>query len=151
VILWLLRLFRPFRDLESIHAEKIEAEETLLTCQQRVRELEQENTRLLDRIEFAQEDRQHLWTLVRESLGNERAALMSQVNEHWQKQYGVTPYPEQPHLPENQQADPRKLGGAGRPIRMTASQVVAQAEEAYWTNKARQQEEASKRTEVTAA
>jgi regulator of replication initiation timing len=163
-MLWFLRLFSRFRFLESAltqmqadyqsmsgsHGAKARLEVELtkscnivseLRNDLRVAEsanaaLQQENLRLQDRLEAAAEDRKQLWDTMQQALANERASYQMQVNEEWQKRYGVTPYPEAPHIPTTMANSEDRTGTFGRRGRMLPSEMQAAATQAFWDKKA---------------
>lgn len=68
----------------------------------RNRDLQTENLILSDRLRASVEDRDHLWKLVENSLGNERFAYQMHINREWQKMGQPAPYPDAPHKPESE-------------------------------------------------
>ena len=164
MILWFLRLFPEFRDLQNAYdmtvsnyekqsgayGEKVRVEmerdslkADLAFCRSRLQEAETENLRLQDRVEAANEDRKQLWAMLQESLGNERKAFMMQVNEAWQKKYGVTPHPEAPSIPEKFENAVDAVTEFGRQGRLLPSEVVANAERTFWANRSKRQADAN--------
>ena len=142
MILWFLRLFPVFHQIAMERSEALtnlaDRESDLVFCRARNQELETENIRLNDRLEAANEERARLWKLAEESLANERQAYQMRANEHWQKQYGVKPYPEAPGIPENLGHQENGVTEFGRRGRLLPSEIVAQAETDFWAAKARQ-------------
>ena len=165
MILWFLGLFNAFQDLRESHANepagiatrkyqahmakrpaKLRVERDSLKMdltfnRARLQELEAENIRLQDRVEAANEDRAKLWTMLQEALGNERKALMMEVNAKWQKDYGVTPFPDAPSIPEKYENAVNAVTEFGRQGRLLPSEMVANAEKEYWVKKAKRQAE----------
>lgn len=80
---WLLSLFPQYRALLAS-----------------LRESETQRLLLQDRLDATLSDRAQMWELMREALNNERDALRQQVNYATQQRFGVTPYPEAQHLPD---------------------------------------------------
>lgn len=159
MILWFLRLFNQFRlfeyaldlanrDYEKQSEHKLHAEmdrdslKTDLTfCRSRLQEVETENLRLQDRVEAANEDRKQLWEMLREALGNERDALMMQINADWQKRYGVIPHPDAPSIPEKFSNAVEAVTDFGRQGRLLPSEMVANATNKFWENRQKRQAE----------
>ena len=56
---------------------------------------------LQDRLDSALSDRTELWNMTRECINNERASYQMHVNEQWQKQWGVAPFPDAPQIPQH--------------------------------------------------
>ncbi len=82
MIAWLLNLFPSHRTLLS-----------------GLQDAQAQNLRLQDRLDAAESERSRLWSELQAALKGERDALQMAVNEHWQRAYGVAPFPEAPHIP----------------------------------------------------
>jgi hypothetical protein len=82
VIDWLLNLFPSHRALLSD-----------------LQDAQAQNLRLQDRLDTVEAERARIWNELQTALKGERDALQMAVNEHWQRQYGVAPYPDAPHIP----------------------------------------------------
>lgn len=157
MLVWFLRLFPAYRELDfalktsvsnyekqsgaygensRLKTELQISEGTLDAVRARLAELEQENIRLQDRLEFAQADRARVWDSFEASLANERMSYQMQINSSWQQKCGVTPFPDAPHLPDSQSARPERLGPIGPGVRLM-SDVVDTARHNYWTLKNR--------------
>ena len=156
-MLWLLRLFPQFRDLESlvqVQAETIEKSESsvradlayrdkeiqavtaerdsfrtdLVFCRQANQDLTVEKLRLQDRLDSALSDKDHLWGIMQEALDNERYAMRMQVNFAVQPTGAGTPYPDAPSLPAHRIPKPQEGGPIGRSGRQFPSAVMFQQE-----------------------
>ena len=161
MILWFLGLFNAFQDLRESHAmlagiaedhdakiaelsvERDSLKTDLTFNRARLQELETENLRLQDRVDAANEDRAKLWTMLQEALGNERKALMMEVNAKWQKDYGVTPFPDAPSIPVKFANAVDAVTEFGRQGRLLPSEAVANAERTFWENRHKRQAEAN--------
>lgn len=108
-MLWFLRLFSRFRELERA-IEQVPA--------------------LEERVASATEQASWLRGQLEEALTNERSSYRMSVNEHWQMKYGVRPFPEAPGLPV-------KLERAETPAPLpaqaiTGSRLVSMAEQRFF-------------------
>ncbi len=87
MIRWLLSLFSEYRslteDLQSAISEKLI---------------------LQDRLDAVMNDRSELWRMMETAINNERATLQMQVNFQTQQRFGVTPFPDATHLPQESNA-----------------------------------------------
>ncbi len=83
MIRWILSLFSEYRQ----QAETIQS-------------LASEKMLLLDRVDALMNDRSELWRMMETAINNERATLQMQVNFQTQQRFGVTPFPEAMHLPQ---------------------------------------------------
>ena len=99
----LLRLFPQFRAL--VRARDAAAAEAALLRSQ-LAEQSTQSLILQDRLDSALNDRAELWSLTKECINNERATYQRHVNEQWQKQYGIAPYPDAAQLPHQATAKP---------------------------------------------
>ena len=88
MILHFLRLFLPFRALES------DRDTSVMELRKTVQELTTEKLILQDRLDNVLADRGNLWDMMKTAIENERGALKTMANYRVQSTYGVTPYPE---------------------------------------------------------
>jgi hypothetical protein len=132
LIIFFLRLFRTFRELENLaqaQARAIEqADKELQCCQEANRELVSEKTLLEDRLDSAISDKDKLWQVMQEALDGERDALRMTVNHAVQRAGGGVPYPESHALPANRVAQPQKSGPIGRRARVLPSEMALRQE-----------------------
>ena len=157
MILWFLRLFTAFTDMEGmvdltsrnyekqsgVYGEKLRIEHErdslksdLVFVRAAHDELKTENLRLQDRVDAMAEDRRQLWDLVNTSLSGERASYQMQINENWQKSYGVVPYTDAAQIPPNRGATEGNVGPVAGGRRMLPSEVRAKATRDFWAGKA---------------
>lgn len=144
-MLFLLRLFSQFRELEALcqmqatkaeEFDKMEARVSELiteneslnqdfhNLQDSNQELITEKLRLEDRLQSAIEDKQKLWDTMQEALREERFAYQTMVNHAvQQKGFGV-PYPEAHTLPADVVRKPQQPGPVGRSARMLPSEAA---------------------------
>lgn len=87
MIRWFLSLFAAYRQ----QAELIQS-------------LNTEKLLLQDRLDAIMNDRSELWRMMETAINNERATLQMQVNFQTQQRFGVTPFPEATHLPQESNA-----------------------------------------------
>jgi hypothetical protein len=154
-MLWFLRLFPIFRNLEAlvqIQAKKAEEFDAVSASLSEARvELESANTDLenlreahqdlvteklllQDRLESAMADKDNLWSLFNESLGHERYALQTMVNHAVQKTGAGIPFPEAHSLPSSAVKPLQPGGSVGRAARMLPSEAVGRANQAFIRN-----------------
>ncbi|MEN6537698.1 MAG: hypothetical protein ABFD89_28870 [Bryobacteraceae bacterium] len=118
-MLWFLRFFPLFRHL---HDEV----EILRSNNER---LVQENLRLQDRLDAAQDDRKQLFDMVRQAIDNERVGYQTQINFHAQRHGDPPIYPAAQSLPETSLPTEESL----RPIarRLLPSEMMANANKKF--------------------
>ena len=140
-MLWLLRLFPQFRELEALAAmqaarvEECEGQqqsiETLTAENESLRESNQqlstEKLLLEDRLESSTQDRDRLWETMQESLRGERYAYQTMVNHAVQKTGAGTPYPDAHSLPASEIRKPQAPGPIGRSARVLPSEMANRA------------------------
>lgn len=129
MILWILRFFPEFRQVER---ERDSMRTDLVFIRAAHQERVTDNLRLQDRTDAAEAERTRVWKLLEESLENERLAYRMQVNEDWQRRYGVTPHPDAPHIPATQEHHAEKVGAFGRQGRVLPSEYAANYEREFW-------------------
>lgn len=94
------------------------------------RSIDQDKTRLEDRLIASEEERTRLWKLFEDTLKSERDAYQLHINMSMQRLGGGIPYPDAPHIngglagAATQQAIGDSL--AGRKGRMTTSELIEQ-------------------------
>ena len=93
-----LRMFPQFR---ALLAERDEAVRESAQLRTQLQDQTAQMLSLQDRLDFALSDRTELWSMTRECINNERAAYAMHINEQWQKQYGVAPFPDAPQIPQH--------------------------------------------------
>ena len=144
-MIWLLRLFPQFRELDALvqmQAEKVQEFENLeakttdlvvenqsLTqdisnLQEANQELVNEKLRLEDRLEAMTTDRDKLWDTMQDAIHGERYAYQTMVNHAVQKNGGGIPFPDSHSLPP---AEVRKIqvpGPIGRAARILPSELA---------------------------
>lgn len=127
LMIWFLRLFSAFRDMEALlemqaqTAEDMEAD--LKACHSSLEDVGIEKLQLQDRLESALSDKEHLWAAMNEALGNERDALRMQVNHAVQKSGGGIPYPDSHSLPPSAARPLQAPGPVGRSGRRLPSEM----------------------------
>lgn len=87
MIRWFLSLFAAYRQ----QAETIQS-------------LTTDKLLLQDRLDAVMNDRSELWRMMETAINNERATLQMQVNFQTQQRFGVTPFPDAMHLPQEANA-----------------------------------------------
>lgn len=143
MVLWFLRLFTAFTDLENLaqlqathiekagnwrlKAEDAETQATSLTTdinnlRQATEELIHEKALLQDRLASAIDDKDKLWALVQESLQCERYSYHTQINHLVQRTGGGIPHLDAHSLPQNTVPKPQEPGAIGRHARQLPSQ-----------------------------
>ena len=137
-----------WRNRPALRIERDSLKTDLTFNRARLQELETENLRLQDRVDAANEDRAKLWTMLQEALGNERKALMMEVNAKWQKDYGVTPFPDAPSIPEKYENAVNAVTEFGRQGRLLPSEMVANAETKFWADRAVRHREMAQQSKV---
>lgn len=156
MILWFLRMFTTFTDMEAmvdltsrnyekqsgVYGDKVRIEHErdslksdLVFVRAAHDELKTENLRLQDRVEAMTEDRRQLWDLVNASLSGERASYQMQINEAWQKSYGVVPYSDAAQIPPNRGATEGNVGPVPGGRRMLPSEIIAKKTQDFWAAK----------------
>lgn len=144
-MLWFLRLFRQFRELDALvlsQAERIEAcakdqerisellveNESLNTDLENLREANQElsseKSLLEDRLSSAIADKDKLWETMQTALQGERFAYQTMVNHSVQKTGGGIPYPDAHSLPAQSVHKPQEPGPIGRSARVLPSEIA---------------------------
>lgn len=131
MLLWFLRLFPQFRALEAVEHDEVELANTRNT----VTELQHENDKLTDRVDTLLEDRKALWGSFQESLRAERASYQLSVNSAVQRSGGGIPYPDAPHLAQQQVPQPGESTSLGRQSRISISDRVNSATSQYLQSK----------------
>ena len=140
-MLWFLRLFSQFRELEALaemqaaRAEEFDREQgrarTLATDNESLREANQQLTTekllLEDRLESSMQDRDRLWETMQESLRGERYAYQTMVNHATQKTGAGTPYPDAHSLPASEVRKIQTPGPIGRSSRVLPSEMASRA------------------------
>lgn len=126
-----LRLFPQFRALELIEHDECELINTLRT----VAELQHENDKLNDRVDTLLEDRTALWASFQESLRSERASYQLGINAATQRMNGGIPYPDAPHLAQQPAPQPGESTSIGRQSRISTSDRLNEATNAYLQSK----------------
>lgn len=123
MILWFLRFFSQFRDLEMSArsagfdiAELRRANEELIT----------EKAVLAVRIESAMQETARAWQAMQDALHGERLAMQMQVNHAVQKSGGGIPYPNAHSLPAST-TKIQEPGPVGRRGRELPSESIAKA------------------------
>jgi hypothetical protein len=143
MVIWFLRLFSQFRDLQAkLLAWQKWKESTVKTLDEIIEKNErgisevreaynaevQEHIRTRDRLDAALLDRQKLWEQMERALNGERAAYQMQINIRAQKAGEGLPFPEAYSLPDESVPKPRPTGPMGRSGRILPSQRAAQAQ-----------------------
>jgi hypothetical protein len=89
--------------------------------------LQAEKSILEERLHGAETEREHLWSMFREALGNERAAYQMHINMSMQKSGAGVVYPDAPHYPPNHVPAATGDPVVGRQQRRMMSEVVNDA------------------------
>lgn len=116
MLLWFLRLFQPFLQMEAevitsavkidqAHAYAAECELRAKGMREALEESQREKERIQDRLDSALDDRRKLWDLVDSRMSACDEALKMQVNVGFQTRYGIAPYPDAGRLPESLESD----------------------------------------------
>lgn len=139
MILWFLRLFTQFREIETLclmQARGAEQERVQLVAQidsltEDVgnleivnRELITEKTLLEDRLTAALMEKTRLWETAERALDGERYALHTMVNHATQKGGGGVPYGDAHTLPASEVRKIQTPGPVGRTARMLPSELA---------------------------
>lgn len=114
-------------DHSEILVQKESLESDLATLREAHDELATEKLLLQDRLESAIADKDNLWKMVEEALGNERGALRAMVNHANQRSGAGVVFPDAHILPHKAAAQPQDPGPIGPRGRVLRSQMVAQA------------------------
>ncbi len=147
-MLWFLRWFPQFRDLESLAAMQAETAERCSSFQERcsslehdvdsLREANQELTHekilLQDRLDSAIQDKDRIWESMQTALQGERYALQTMVNHAVQKNGGGVPFGEAHVLPATEIRKPQAPGGIGRSARALPSEIAQRATNTFVKN-----------------
>lgn len=138
MILWFLRLFPRFRDLESLAQMQAEsAEETGSLVEdvanlERVREeMVREKLLLEDRLSAALADKDRLWEAMQQAMDGERYALHTMVNHAVAKSGGGTPYQDAHTLPPSEIRKVQTPGYVGRRGRTLPSEMAEKETEKF--------------------
>lgn len=95
MILWILRLFQAFRDLEG------ERDHTVTVLREELQHITTEKLILQDRLDAMAEDRSRMWSLMEKSIEEMKISYQSHINVQWQKQGFGAPYPDAPQIPHH--------------------------------------------------
>lgn len=146
LVLWFLRLFRTFRELDALaqmqaaKAEQFDSQVIVIDekngeCQSLRADLDNiqaandglisDKAVLQDRVDSLMEENGRVWNLLQEALSNERNALRMQLNFEVQRHGGGVPYPEAHSLPANAVRPVQPAGTIGRAARMLPSEAIA--------------------------
>lgn len=131
MILWFLRLFPQFRNLEALalmQAESTEQCESLTVTRD---ELIREKLLLEDRLSAAIADKDRLWDAMQQAMDGERYALHTMVNHAVAKAGGGTPYQDAHTLPPSEIRKVQVAGPVGRRGRELPSQIAARESERF--------------------
>lgn len=138
MVLWFLRLFPRFRDLESLammQAESAEESRSLIediANLERVREeLIREKVLLEDRLSGVLADKDRLWEAMQHAIEGERYALRTMVNHAVAKSGGGTPYQDAHTLPPAEIRKVQTPGPVGRRGRVLPSELAAKETENF--------------------
>lgn len=96
-----------------------------LTLREEIERLNTEKLVLQDRLDSSLQDRDQMWSLVRESLDGERTALRTQVNHAVARAGGGVPYPDAHQMPASAVPQKRDVGPVGRRSRLLFSEASA--------------------------
>lgn len=140
-MLWFLRLFRQFRELESLAVMQSESAEECARNQADIESLREANQQLStekllleDRLESAIADKDRLWETMQESLRGERYAYQTMVNHATQKTGAGTPYPDAHSLPASEIRKPQAPGPIGRSARVLPSEMAQRQKREFVRN-----------------
>lgn len=122
-----LRLFKEFRDIEAYCGTcndlAVKSGAEAIQLREALQEQNTQNLLLQDRLDAAMDDRAKLWGMMERAIENERATLQMQCNFTVQQKFGITPFPDAPHLPPS--AEPSAENAAPFARRMMPSELVA--------------------------
>lgn len=136
MILWFLRLFPQFRDLEALvnmqaagaeerHAEYDSLHEDIANLEGVKIQLIAEKALLEDRLAGAIADKDRQWDAMQNAIDGERYALRTMVNHATQKAGGGTPYQDAHALPPSEVRKIQTSGPVGRRGRILPSELAS--------------------------
>lgn len=128
MIIWFLRLFSRFRQLEAIEHDETE----LRNLRRQVDVLQNENTRLQDRMDAVIEDRSRMWDMLGRATKSMETSYQALANIQWQRTNGTIPYPDAPHL-KPKPAEEEQPASFGRQTRATTSEMINRRTREYLT------------------
>lgn len=138
MILWFLRLFPQFRNLEALALMQAESAEESRSLVEDLKNLEiareeliREKVLLEDRLSSALADKDRLWDAMQRAMDGERFALRTMVNHAVAKTGGGTPYQDAHALPASEVRKIQTPGPVGRRGRTLPSELAAKESERF--------------------
>ena len=116
------RILMMFPQFRAVVTERDSAVQESANLRTQLQDQSAQILSLQDRLDFALNDRAELWRMTRECINNERASYQMHVNEQWQKQFGVAPFPDAPQIPAH--STPKPVSNPVIPRSMLPSEAV---------------------------